>query len=120
MIFKDLTKTPSEIAIKVVGITEFYLDLAPSTRVQPIVQELINEDIPWGYFDGVVGGVPDRCGGGAVLHFDMQNYLFFKARFGEGRNNFVELSALRFLMSKALEWGVQSIQIFGDSKIIIN
>ena len=74
----------------------------------------------WGFFDGAMGGVLDRCGGRVVLYFDSQNYLFFKTRLGVGSNNFVELSALRLLMSKALERGVRSIQIFGDSKIIIN
>lgn len=87
--------------------------------MRPIEEELINQVMPWGFFDGAAGGVPDRCGGGAVLYFDMQNYLFFKAGFGEGSNNFVELRALRFLLSKALEWGVWSTQIFGDSMIII-
>lgn len=69
--FKDLTKTHSEIAIKVVVIIEYFLDLAPNVRVRTIVQELINQDMPWGYFDGATGGVPGRCGGGVVLHFDM-------------------------------------------------
>ena len=76
--------------------------------------------MPWGYFDGAARGALDRCGGGSMLHFDLQNYLYFKAGFGEGTNNFAELSALIFLMSKNLEWGVQMLQIFGDSKIIIN
>ena len=65
-------------------------------------------------------GVPDRCGGGVVLYFDSQNYIFLKAGFGEGSNNFAKLNAIRLLMSKALEWGLWSIQIFGDSKITIN
>lgn len=29
----------------------------------------------WGFFDGATGGDPTRCGGGAVLHFDLQNYI---------------------------------------------
>ena len=57
---------------------------------------------------------------GVVLYFDTHNYILLKVGFGEGSNNFVELNAIRFLMSKALEWGVQLIQIFGDSKITIN
>ena len=76
--------------------------------------------MPWGLFDGAAGGDPIRCVGGAALYFNAQNYLLFKARFGEGSNNFVELNALRLLLTKALEWGVQSIQIFGDFEIIIN
>ena len=107
MIFKDITKTPTEIAIKVVGIIFCFLMLAPSTRVRPIEQEMINQDMPWCFFDGVVGVVPDWCGGGGgILFFDLQNYLFYKECFGVGLNNFVDLRALRLLMSKDLERGV--------------
>lgn len=66
------------------------------------------------------GGDPVCCGGGALLHLDAHNYIHIKVGFGSGTNNYAELSALRLLMIKALEWGTHSIQIFGDSKLIIN
>lgn len=50
----------------------------------------------------------------------IQNYVTFKEGFDEGTNNFAKLSALRLLLTKALEWGVNQLQIFRDSKIIIN
>lgn len=53
---KKITKTPSEIVIKVVGIANHFLDLVPKVRYHPILQENINHDIPWGFFDVVVGG----------------------------------------------------------------
>lgn len=37
-----------------------------------------------------------------------------------GSNNYVELRALRLLLIKALEWGVSSIQVFGDSRVILD
>ena len=70
-IFKDIPKTPFEIAIKVVGIAEHFLDLVPQVRFRPILQENINHDMHWGFFNGDVGGDPIRCGGGMVLHFNL-------------------------------------------------
>lgn len=70
-IFKDITNTPSEIAIKDVGIAEDFIDLVPKVRYRSIVQEIINHDIPWGFFEGVVGEEPVHYGGGAVLHFNL-------------------------------------------------
>ena len=67
-----------------------------------------------------MGGDLVCCGGGVVLHLDAQNYVHKKTGFGQGTNNFTELSALRLLMIKDLEWGAHSIQIFGDSKLTIN
>ena len=54
------------------------------------------------------------------MFFNLHNYITFKEGLGLGSNNFAELSALRLLMTKALEWDVRNLQIFGDSKIIIN
>lgn len=119
-IFKDKSRTLVEIASKVVDIIVFYLDFDPPPRMWPVTMEHINQELPWGFFDGVVGGGPVRCGGGVVLHLDAQNYIHIRAGFGLGTNRFAELSALRLLMIKALEWVARSIQIFGDSKITIN
>lgn len=84
------------------------------------MQESINLEIPLGYFDGDVGENPSLCGGGVVLFFNIQNYITFKEGLGLGTNNFIELCALRLLITKVLEWAVRNLQIFGDSKIIIN
>ena len=54
------------------------------------------------------------------MFFNLQNYITFKEGLGSGSNNFVERNALKLLMTKTLEWGVRNLQIFGDSKIIIN
>ena len=88
--------------------------------MSPATSEIIYEYLPWGFFDGAVGGDPVCCEGGDILHLDAQNYVHIKVGFGQGTNNFIELSSLRLLMIKALEWGARSIQIFRDSKISIN
>ena len=65
-------------------------------------------------------GDPIRCGGGIVLHLDEWNSVHCKAGLGSGTKNFAEISALRLLLITALEWGVHSLQVFGDSKIVID
>ena len=83
MIFKDIIKVPSEIAIKVVGIVEHFLDLNPHGRTLIILQESINLDIPWEFFDGAVGGMPSRCGGGAVLYLTFRTMSCSKKGLGK-------------------------------------
>jgi hypothetical protein len=46
VILKDRLRTPVEIATKAVGIIVFFLDTASPSRIQPIVQEHINQEIP--------------------------------------------------------------------------
>ena len=120
VIFNNRPCTPVEIAIKVVGIIAFFSYLVYVPRRRVMAEELINKAIPLGYFDGAFGGVPVRCGGGGLLFLNEHNFLHIKARSGGGTNNFAELMALRKLMTKAWEWGVDSLQIFGDYKIIID
>ena len=120
LIFKDKGSSPVEIALKAVGLIVFYTDSDPPPRMRSVTSKIINEELPWGFFDGVVGGDSVCCRGGLVLHLDAQKYVHIKAGFGQGTNNFAELSTLKLLMIKALEWGAHSIQIFGDSKLTIN
>lgn len=84
-----------------------------------MVLKHINREVPWVYFDGTLGGDSTRCGGGAVIYFNDHNSLHIQAGFGNGSNNYAELMALRMLLTKAWEWGSQSLQVFWDSKIIL-
>ena len=120
LIFDDIGCSEVEIAIKAIGLILFFIDGDHHTRVREVTVESINTEIPWGYFDGAAGGELARCGGGVVLHIDALNYVHSKAGFGFGSNNFAEICALRLLLITALEWGVHLIQVFGDSKIVID
>jgi len=44
----------------------------------------------------------------------------FKAGLGGGSNNFAEILALKLLLLLVYEKGIRSIQVFGDSLLIIN
>lgn len=120
VIFNDQTQAPPVIAIKVVGIAGHFTQLNLNPRIHNIQQERINLEIPCGFLDGVVVENPSLCGDGATLYLTEHNYVTFKEGLGEGTNNFVELCTLRLLLIKTIEWGCRSLQIFGDSMIVIN
>ena len=82
-------------------------------------EELIDKDIPWGYFDGASRAHQLSCGGGGVLYRSENHFFHFSAGLGRGSNNYTELMALRLLLLFALEQGCLSLQVFGDSMLVI-
>ena len=57
LIFNNKHSSPSEIASKAAGIIAFFIDSSPSQCMRIVVQKHINKEVPWGYFDGAVGGI---------------------------------------------------------------
>ena len=85
-----------------------------------VVDECIDKASLWGYFDGSVAGVPQICGAGGVLYLSDEHYFTFSTGLGLGTNNFAEHLALKLLITLALKYGVHTLQIFGDSQLVIN
>ena len=84
-------------------------------KIRRIVNEKIDKDSPWGYFDGSVAGDPRICGAGGILYLSKEHSFSFSVGFGLGANNYAKLLALKLLIILALKQGVQTLQIFGDS-----
>ena len=57
--------------------------------------------------------------GGGVLFKTESHSFFFSVGLGRGTNNFAELMSLRLLLLFALEQGCLSLQVFGDSMLVI-
>lgn len=89
---------------------------APIRRIHPPPN--IDRSIPWAFFDGAAN--QQGCGGGIIIHKSDQHYYKIKAGLGMGTNNFAELITLIHLLHFALGHNISNINIFGDSKIIIN
>ena len=85
-----------------------------------ISSEQIDKAVPWGYFDGSVAGSPQICGAGGILYISDEHFFTLSARLGLGTNNFAKIFALKLFIILALKQGVQSLQIFGDSLLVIN
>jgi ribonuclease HI len=80
----------------------------------------VDHSRPWAYFDGASQNDGQTCGGGAVLHLSDAHFFNLKLGLGPGTNNYAELMALKLLLNFAGEKGIRSIQIFGDSMVVIN
>ena len=89
-------------------------------NLRMVVKEQIEKSSPWGYFDGSIAGVPHICGAGGVLYLSDEHYFTFSIGLGLGTNNYAKLLALKLLFTLALKQGVQTLQIFGDSQLVIN
>jgi ribonuclease HI len=89
---------------------------------QPRVVREVAPDIsiPWGYFDGASSSDQTKCGGGGCLYFTNSHYFTLKAGLGNGTNNYSELMALKLLMIFVVEQGCRTLQVFGDSLVVIN
>jgi ribonuclease HI len=59
-------------------------------------------------------------GGGGCLYINDQHFFLLRAGLGAGTNNFSELLALKLLLLFAVEKGCNTLQVFGDSLLIIN
>jgi ribonuclease HI len=123
-IFQGLTTTPETVASQSLGILSFFPQGRCGLRVRNLQFEEIDHTRPWGFFDGASQGEPYLCGGGGGHGwFTKPNRytLLLSFRWPGGRcNNFAELMALKLLLLFALEKGCRSLQVFGDSMVIIN
>ena len=89
----------------------------PSTR-QPGPPPPIDQSTPWAFFDGAAN--LQSCGGGIILHLSENHHFRIKAGLGAGTNNLAELITLRHLLHFAMRHQCTSINIYGDSQIIID
>ena len=85
-----------------------------------MINEVINLNVLWSYFDGATHGEPRVCGIEDLLNLSENHWFRFQVGLGHGSNNFIDLSDLRLLLCLAMEKGLDGIHIFGDTQIIVN
>eukprot|EP00253_Pinus_taeda_P029586 PITA_29586 len=119
VIFKDL---PFLIGKRVVEGATIY-DNIPSSSGHSIHRSIktkfIRESVPWAYFDGVAD-LNGRCGAGLVIHITPKKSFHASIGLGQGTNNFTELKALHHLLCWLSLKQLRQVQIFGDSKNVVN
>jgi len=73
------------------------------------------------YFDGCSKGNPGPAGIGVVIYQNDEEYWASCKYIGDKKtNNEAEYSALLYGLKTALELGIKSISVYGDSLLIIN
>lgn len=98
-----------------------HLKRFPKVNIQrSITPLLIDKSHPWGFFDGASQVNSSLYGVGGIIFFKPNHYISFSARLGNGTNNFVKIMALKLLLTLAKDRRMDQIQVFGDSKVIIN
>jgi ribonuclease HI len=85
-----------------------------------VSEETMDRLRPWEYFDGASQNEGQLCGGGVILHLSDSHHFKIKMGLGPRTNNFVELMALKLLLTFVGEKGISNLQIFGDSMVVIN
>ena len=68
---------------------------------------------------GSAAGMPQICGVGGLLYISYVHFFTFSAGLGLGTNNFAELMAIKLLITLALKHEIHTLQIFGDSQLVI-
>jgi len=89
-------------------------------RVRNVVAETMDQKKPWAYFDGASQNDGQIYGGGAILYMSESHYYNLTMGLGPVTNSYVELMALKLLLTFTREKGINSLQIFGDSMVVIN
>lgn len=73
------------------------------------------------YFDGSAEPTnPGICRAGAVLILEDQRQQSFSQLLGIGSNNTAEYGGLLLGLRAALSYGITSLDIYGDSKLVVN
>ena len=74
-----------------------------------------------GYFDGASRGNPGTAGAGALLVNENGEVIWETARFlGTKTNNEAEYTALLLLLKAAKERDIKTLNIYGDSKLVVS
>jgi ribonuclease HI len=72
------------------------------------------------FTDGASKGNPGRAGGGAVIKSPLNVVLMeLSESFGETTNNVAEYRALLLGLKKCKELGIKNLEVFMDSKLIV-
>jgi hypothetical protein len=89
-----------------------------------IREEFLDMAMPWDFFDGFASKHHLICGaggrGGCCLYLSTTHHFLLKSGLGDETNNYAKLLALKLLLIFAMEKGCKTLQVFGDSMLIIN
>jgi ribonuclease HI len=79
----------------------------------------VDTDGSWMYFDEATQGNPQICGSIGVLFINQSRCPKFRVGLGQGKNNYVELLALKLFLMLVCERRVTRLQVFGGSLNVI-
>jgi ribonuclease HI len=81
---------------------------------------MINKTYPWGFFDGAKKGPWPFSSARGILYLLYSHFVNFKAGLGTSTNNSTKFMALRCLLKLENGRGINWLQVYGDSLLVIN
>lgn len=118
IIFQDKSAQWNLVEARIIAAFSELPEPPPAHVRRPHLPPLIDQSIPWAFFDGAAN--QQSCGGGFIIHKSNQHFYRIKAGLGTGSNNYAKLITLRHLLHFTLGHNITCINIFWDSNIIIN
>jgi ribonuclease HI len=74
---------------------------------------------PWSSFNGTSEGNSGSSFAGSVLYISEFHSFSYSRQFGYNTNNMAEIKAVLKLVEIAVQNGIQEVQIFGDSQLVV-
>ena len=119
IIFRDVYSTPHQIVDKVQYIWNVGSKRPKVLKQRIIQQPTFQYDLSIGYFDWASQEGGTKCGAGAILIAPHLGRYNIKWNCGYGTNTWSELLALWSILHFARSMGIESIQLAGDSRVIV-
>lgn len=116
MIFQGQELVPAQVALKIrICYGGSWKPLKAKGRRIP-KEPVIVLAIAWGFFDGAHQGTSGMWGAGAIFSLESSHIISLKYAAGQGTNN----RAVWFLLKTAANRGIVHLQVFGDSKLLMD
>ena len=105
----------------VVGIFKAFSFLLVTLKpVCVIIASIVDDSYPRAYVDGASQGRPRAGGAGGIIHLSSSRSLHFLVGSGYVSKNQAEFAAFKILLRLSLSHGVDRLQVFGDSKLVVD
>jgi hypothetical protein len=117
-LFEDKYVPSFRTVAQCLGLLSFYKIPSVNKPLRIVGEPRIDKSFPWSFFDSACNDSLSGCG--FILHLTDHNYFHFMENVGRGTNNFNEFMALFLLLKFAHRHRIDSLQVFGDSSLVIN
>lgn len=117
-IFKDSAPSVYFTSLKTIYQWNSYPSATLRPKLRRVLVPVIDDKSSHGFFDGA--SQRDVCGAGIVLYIHHNHHFNIQVGIGVGDGLKPELLALRCLLWFSLRRGFSTLNIFGDSQVVVN
>lgn len=119
LLFEDSEIIPLKIANQSISILSTFAQHTKTSSPTRTVQDPVNKDMLWDFFDGASQRDPPRGSAGGILRLSKNPCIFFSAGIGNKTNNFCEMISLKLTLCLAQGKSISHLHIYGDSLLVI-